>query len=62
MAEDLIKKIIGNILGPHPKKDIYVKNSRHKKKPKRSDSCLDRSDPDAWQGSAKESEREDKNE
>jgi hypothetical protein len=57
MAEDLIKKIIGNILGPHPKKDIYVKNSRHKKKHKRSDSCVDGSDPDAHQGSAKESER-----
>lgn len=55
----LSQNIISNILGPHPKKEINVKNNRTKRWPKRSDSTVSRDDSDAKQGLAKESERED---
>ena len=56
---DNVEKIISNILGPHPKKDIDVRNNRTKKVPKKSASCKSKKDPDDDQGLAKESERED---
>ena len=58
MPEDSIKRIINNILGPHPKKEINVKNNRTKKWPKKSDSCKS-SGFDAEQGMVTESNRKE---